>query len=73
VVLVILASVARAGRERVTEGKMRNLKSPVPEGGSSLSFRLKKSIIKRPLKKTGILNPVTDNEDIIRSVKVPLL
>lgn len=47
--------------------------SLVPEGGRSLSLRLKKSMIKSPLQKTGRLKPVTDKDDISLSVKVSFL
>ena len=73
VVLVTLESVAKAGRESVSAGKMRNLRSPVPEGGNSIILRLKKSMIKSPLQKTGRLNPVTDIKDTKRSIMVSRL
>jgi hypothetical protein len=73
VVLETLVNVARAGRERVMAGMMRNLQSPIPDGGSSFSFRLRRSMIKSPDQKTGRLNPITDREEIALSRALPLL
>src|SRR4030042_6358763 len=73
VVLVTLDRVARAGKERVIEGMIRNLISPVPDGGRILSLRLKKSMIKSPLQKTGMLRPATETDDTTLSVMVSLL
>src|SRR4030042_1227913 len=72
-VLVTRERVARAGRERVIEGRTRNLMSPVPEGGKILSFRLKKSMINSPLQKTGTLRPDTEIDDMRLSRMVSFL
>ena len=69
-VRVTLASVAMAGRDNVSAGITRKLMSPVPDGGKSLSLRLRKSIMRRPLQNTGTLNPVMETADIILSIGV---
>ena len=67
---MILASIAMAGRDSVSAGMTRNLMSPVPDGGKSLSLRLRKSMMIRPLQNTGTLNPVMETADIILSTSV---
>jgi len=70
VVRVILDKIPTAGSESVSAGSMMNRISPVPDGGSILSFRLKRSMIKRPLQKTGTLIPETAQSEIILSMAV---
>ena len=73
VVLVILDMVARAGTASVMDGSIRNRILPVPDGGKSFSWRLRKSMSRRPLQKTGMLIPATDREEKKLSTEVSFL